>query len=57
MMNEIFRNTVGSILGGKMRNTFGHSCDITFETIADLAKNTEGYITVPSLHTSEIASV
>jgi len=40
-----------------MRNALGHSGDITFKTIADLTKNTEAYVTVPSLHTSEITPV
>ena len=31
----------------QVRNTFSHSCDITGETCAYGAKNTEGYITLP----------
>jgi hypothetical protein len=38
-----------------MRNTFAHRRDITGENFADRAKNSEGYITIPALQTSEIA--
>jgi hypothetical protein len=41
----------------QVRNTFSHSCDITGETSAYGAKNTEGYITLPALRASEIAPV
>ena len=44
-------------LGEKMWNTFSHRCNITGKAFADRAKNTEGYITIPALHTSKIAPV
>ena len=44
-------------LGEKVWNTFSHRCNITCKTVTDRAKNTEGYITIPALHTSKIAPV
>ena len=44
-------------LGEKVWNTFSHRCNITGKTVTDRAKNTEGYITIPALHTSKIAPV
>jgi hypothetical protein len=46
-----------AVLGEKVWNTFSHRCNITGKTFADRAKNTEGYITIPALHTSKIAPV
>jgi hypothetical protein len=45
------------LLDQEMRNALGHSRDIAGETIADRAKNTEGYIAIPAFHTSQIASI
>jgi hypothetical protein len=41
----------------KMRDALSHRCDITGKTIADRAKNTEGYIPIPALHASKITPV
>jgi hypothetical protein len=43
--------------GEKMRDAFSHRRDVTGKPLADCAKNTEGYIAVTALHSSQIGHV
>ena len=54
---SLARRAVKPALGKKIRDVFGHRCDIAGKTIADRAKNTEGDVTIPAFYASEIAPV